>query len=97
MGSKLFNTDQFRVVRGSVIVVWVSQVACICLRQSFRLQLCLCFDFKGWYLRLWKPQVQNERQFSSPVQYVQHTDAVCEQLFVIIIIIIIINIKDWTL
>jgi REP element-mobilizing transposase RayT len=67
-------------VRGSVIVVWISQVTCICLLQNFRLQLCLRFDFKSWYLRLWQPQIQNEGQFSSTVQYVKHALAVSEQL-----------------
>lgn len=47
-------------MRGSVIVVWISQVTCICLRQGFRLQLCLRFDFKVWYLRLGKSQIQKD-------------------------------------
>jgi hypothetical protein len=63
----MFNTDIFRVVRGSLIVVWISQVYCICVRQSFRLQLRLKFDFDDWYLRLWKPQIQKKRQFSRDV------------------------------
>jgi hypothetical protein len=76
----MFNRDLFRVLRGSLIVVWISQVTCICLHQSFRLQSCLRFDFEGWYHQLWKPQTEYSRQFISTVQYMKRTVAMREQL-----------------